>query len=239
MRAPHLIASFARWVAISLIFVSGGCGGGTTGTSPTGGFEFVGLVRSSTGTPVSDTDMTVSSADGTAELATARTNAKGIFSMELPPAVSSLVATVGDKRSQPISRVLPGSGILSTQLVETDAGEFVGRFSFEVKVDQTLLCSAFRSEGNVLYRREELGRGTDCLIPFLVASPSLVNSRFRATIVSNCGLTEVEQDSFRPNSQGKIVVDVGPLLDAGCSAFSIVVTHDDAPQPGARFTIFG
>ena len=135
--------------------------------------------------------------------------------------------------------LLPGSGIFSTQLVETNAGEFVGRFSFEVKVDQTLLCSAVRSGGNVLYRREELGKGTGCLIPFTVASPSLVNSRFRATIVSNCRLPEMEQDSFRPIGQGKIAVDVGPLLDAGCSAFSIVVTHDEAPQPGARFTIFG
>lgn len=211
--------------------------GGTTGTSPTGSFQLVGLARSATGDPIHDTDMTVRSTKGDTALAAARTDTQGRFAMILPPTTASLTVTVGEKISAPLPRFLPGSSILSTELVENEAGFLADRHTFEVQVAESLLCPALRLDGNTLYRQEELSSGTTCLVPFTVASSTLSASRFKATISNGCGSTP--PITVQPDGSGTLAVDVGPFIRADCDSFSVVVSHDDANQPGAGFTVYG
>ena len=239
MRSPVLNTNLARWFVGSFLVIAAGCGGGTTGTSPTGSFELVGLVRSSTGAPVGDTEMIVQSSGDSEEIVTARTDSEGLFSMELSPTVASLTATVGDKTSSEIVRTLPGSSILSTELVESNSGLFVDRHSFEVQVNESALCSALRLDGNTLYRQEELSSSSSCIIPFVFASKTLSTAGFRATIVDGCGVADKNQITVRPDKNGSLSLDVSSLFASGCSAFSIVVTHDDTIQPGAQFSVYG
>jgi len=239
MCSPVLNTNLARWFVAGFLSIAAGCGGGTTGTSPTGSFELVGLVRSSSGAPIGDAEMTVQSSGDTQQIVLARTDSEGTFSMELSPAVTSLTATVGDKTSSEIARTLPGSSILSTELVEGNAGLYVDRNSFEVQVNESALCSALRLDGNTIYRQEELSSDSSCIIPFLIASKTLSTSRFRATIADGCEVTDKNRITVRPDKEGNLSLDVGPLLSSGCSSFSIVVSHDDTIQPGARFSVYG
>lgn len=237
MRAPIVSATFARWLIVGSLVASAGCGGGTTGTSPTGAFQLVGVARSTAGTPLSDTDMTVSSANDSAPIGAARTDEQGRFGMALPATTTSLTVTINKKSSSLVPRSLSGSAILSTELVETSTDSVILRQPFEVQVNESTLCSALRLDGNILYRHGEVPPDDSCIVPFTLASSTLSPSRFRATISDGCGVTR--QTTVRADGAGALAINVAPFVIRGCESFSIVVSHDDADQPGARFSVVG
>jgi hypothetical protein len=231
-----------------VVSISVGCGGGTTGTSPIDGFHMVGTARSTIGAPLPNTDMAVRSGSDSAPVVVARTDQQGSFLMRLPSTVSTLSVSVGNQQSPPFTRSLIGPSILSTELQAAPNGTVTLVNSYEVQVDAATLCTALRPEGNDLIRDRELTPNAPCIVPFIVNSTQITASplpigQYRATITGttpeSCTATALGSQPARADADGKIRVDVAPVIDAGCRSFSVVVSHDDTRQPGASFGVLG
>ncbi len=228
--------------------ISIGCGGGTTGTSPIDGFHMVGTARSTIGSPLPNIEMAVRSGSDSAPVVVARTDQQGAFLMRIPSTVSTLSVSLGNQQTPPFTRTLIGSSILSTELQATPSGAVALVNSYEVQVDAAQLCAELRLQGNELIRDRELTPNASCIVPFLLNSTqgsvaSLPSARYRATITSpaseRCTAATLGSQPARPDTDGKLRVDIAPVINAGCRSFSVVVSHDDTRQPGASFGVLG
>ena len=215
-----------------------GCGGGTTGTSSTEEFKFVGTAKSASGQPLSSTAMTVRSGADDAELVRSATDPLGLFEMELPASESSVVVAVGDTRSAPLARSFNGASVLSTEMVSNSVGELAFQGTFEVQVDSTTLCPALTAYGNQLYQQAPLPAG-ECVVAFTISSTELSAKNFTAAITGDCQASDVAKPLTDSQSDSQLLVDLAPYLQADCSSFEVLVSHRDARARSASFPVYG
>jgi hypothetical protein len=221
---------------VGFLLVSGGCGGGTTGTSPGESFKLLGVTESSNQAPLADTSMSVISGSDEEVLLESQTDSNGDFSMELPEREESLVVDVQGTKSALLERQLRGTSIVSTKLRQERSGALSFGETFEVQVDPTNLCPLLIVEGNHLYQQADVDQvtGPSCLVTLVIRTKEAAAANVEADVRSECDVNILPSSTA---SSSAIVVDVAPLLTSGCSKGEIVVSMRGSRLRAAVFPI--
>lgn len=238
MQAPPRITatrttSLCRQLIIAAL-VLGGCGGGTTGTSSTGGFQLVGVTEDVKRAPIPSTSMNVLSGSSNEVLLASQTDSTGRFSMELPSDESSLIVDIQGTRSAPLVRTLPGQTIVSTKLAQDSSGAVSFSETFEVQIDTSRLCPALETENNQLFQNTE-PIPSECPVTLLVKTNGAPMSELRGLVRSQCDVRIAEASA---SNSGVITLDLAPVLSSQCGSIEIVVSRVSSSLQSAVFPVF-
>lgn len=238
MRAPYHITptriTSLCWQLIIPALILAGCGGGTTGTSSTGGFQLVGVTEDAKRAPIASTEMNVVSGSSDVVLLESQTDSSGRFSMELPSDESSLVVDIQGTRSTPLVRALTGQSIVSTKLAEDSAGSVSFNDTFEAQVDTSRLCQALETENNQIFQNAE-PLPSECFVTLSVRAHGAPLSELRARVGSQC---DVQIAAAQADGSGSITLDLAPVLSSQCGSIEIVVSRDNSTLQSATFPVF-
>lgn len=213
-----------------------GCGGGTTGTSPSDTFKLVGGTENAQQNALPRTEMSVVSGTSDQILVESETDTNGAFAMELPAGEDSLIVDIQGVRSSPLERELLGPSIVSTILRQDQTGSLSFPQTFEAQIDTSNLCEALTSDGNTLYilsdRQGEFAES--CTVRLRVRSKGSTDLILKATLQSSC--TDARQPVLA-NPDDTISIDLSPIINSGCEEAEIVVSSDEQSLSDAVFPI--
>jgi hypothetical protein len=215
-----------------------GCGGGTTGTSPTNELKFSGLVQQSNGTPAPSLLMTVRSGLTNDNLLYSGTNEQGEFAMDLPADEESLVIDVQGVGSTTVTRAQRGAGIITAKLqVMPEGGLSTSQLS-EAQIDEAVLCSSLAVSGNMLNIVGDVGQ-EPCLVVISIASQKLGVAEFEGVLSAVCDNTRVDLEAARASQQGQgqIALDLNRAFSRGCEEVKLSVLHSKVPELVASFIV--
>jgi hypothetical protein len=238
MCAPNQITRRHAPLLCRLFFVVAlvlaGCGGGTTGTSSTGGFQLVGVTEDAKRAPIPLTSMNVLSGSSNEVLLASQTDSTGRFSMELPGDETSLIVDIQGTRSATLVRTLPGQSIVSTKLAQASSGAVSFSETFEVQIDTNQLCPALETENNQLFQNAE-PLPSECPVTLLVKTNGTPISALRGLVRSGCNVRIAES---KVGNSGVITLDLAPVLSSQCGSIEIIVSRVNSPLQSAVFPVF-
>lgn len=213
-----------------------GCGGGTTGTSPTDSFKLLGVAKQANGAPASSLSMTVRSSATDEPLVDSGTDAQGKFSMDLPAEEQSLVVDVTGVGQTRVNRNQRGSGAMATTLSVTTQGSLETRETFEAQVVPTdSLCEVVATGTTI-----QIARGDEqepCIVNISVASQDLPLETFQGILTANCGGSDTVL-SVSPNRAGSgIQVNLQEALIRSCIDIKIQVSSTRNRELVTRFLV--
>lgn len=206
-----------------------GCGGGTTGTSPSESLRFTGFAERADGTRAAALSMTVASAGDQEVLVASGTDSEGEFSMNLPESESDMIVDVAGVGASSITRSQSGDGAMAAKLAVTAQGELNVQQFYEAQIDQARSRCVESIEGTRVTLEAQQGDTDPCLIVVAVASGQLALSAFEGRVVGSC------EDRFGPVSVAQYTAGKGIELDLtqdlikSCSDLSIEVSSKQAP----------
>jgi len=232
MRAALIVSPLVACIVFPLLLP--GCGGGTTGTSPTGGFQLVGITEDAKRAPIASTSMSVLSGTGDNLILESQTDQNGDFTMELPNEEAGIIVDVQGTRSTPLMRKLQGTSVVSTKLSQNASGALAFADTFEVQVDPSRLCRSLETENNQIVQTTEIV-DTECPVTLVVRSSDANYASIEASVRSGCADRTV---SSRASSAGDITINLAPVLTSRCDRIEIVVSRVDAPLREAVFPVF-
>ncbi len=206
----------------TLLIACCGCGGGTTGTSSTGELKILGTSQNAFGTPISETPMTIYSADSNEELLASQTDEQGIFEMSLAPEEQSVTVEISGQRTAPLVRSYSGSSVLSTTLVQTSDGRLTFGTGFEVQIDSSSLCPGASTTGNSLNISEEQIAGS-CGISIQATSHGDTPLVISGEVRSDCGNISQVTDGTVASSDGVLQLSLAAASSEGCVPREIVL----------------
>lgn len=217
-----------------LLLVGVGCGGGTTGTSPTDSLKFSGVAEQADGARAGSLTMSVRSASTDETLVDSGTDARGQFDMELPSEETSFTVDVSGVGSAVLNRNQIGAGAMSAKLKVTSQGALTISESFESQVRS--FCDSISVRGTELVVTGEVGK-TSCPIEVITASSELYVKEFRARLVATCEGALTQVSSAEASPYGAIALDLNEAFSRGCTGLSVVVTHPQSPALESIFTV--
>lgn len=213
-----------RGLLIAFLFLLGGCGGGTTGTSSTGELKLAGYIQDASGARITFEPMLVRSGATDTPLLGASTDAQGDFIMSLPGNESSVKIEIAGNSSSPLARNYLGSSLLSTIVTRDLQGEIQLSGSFELRIDPDTLCSSYALEDNALLQKGEIV--TPCFVRTLVSSSDYPTSSFKAVLDARCGSEIVTVSTSVADSEGAIDVDLAAAASEGCAPNRLVISSE-------------
>lgn len=221
---------------VASVLGGSGCGGGTTGTSPSETFKLVGITEGPQQSPLPDTSMSVLSGADDQLLIESQTDRNGDFAMELPSDEQSLIVDVQGVKSAPLERRLLGEGIVSTKLRQDGGGALSFAETFEVQIDKDALCPALIAQGDQISQHTEWNSAIDqsCPVRFLVRSRDLPISTVQVSLQSECDVS-IQSRSAEPD--GTLAIDVAELLNSGCERAEIIVSARGSSLLSAVFSL--
>lgn len=224
--------------SIPVLFVATiiGCGGGTTGTSPTNELKFSGLVQQSNGTPAPSLLMTVRSGLTDDNLLDSGTNEQGEFAMDLPAAEESLVIDVQGVGSTTVTRAQRGAGTITAKLrVMPEGGLSTSQLS-EAQIDEAALCSSLAVSGNMLAIVGDVGQ-EPCPVVISVDSQELGVAEFTGILSAVCDNARVDLEAAKASQQGEMTLDLNRAFSRGCEDVELSVLHSKVPELVASFIV--
>lgn len=236
------VVSGVAWHALTLVagvcgvIALGGCGGGTTGTSPTDSLKFSGFAEQANGARAGSLTMTVRSASSDETLVHSGTDPQGEFEMSLPASESQFVVDVTGVGTASLNRNQVGDGAMSAKLAVSAQGTLTVSKTFEVQVLEGSLCASLAQSGTTLVIVGEVGQER-CLVQILTASKELPLDRFEASLFASCDGTSTQVASSKASTSGLIELDLNTAFSRGCVGLSIVVTHPEAAGLGSTFSV--
>lgn len=222
----------ATAVALSLT----ACGGGTTGTSPTGELKLAGFAEQSDGDRAPGLSMTVRSGTTDRNLKDSGTDERGEFAMELPASENVLIVDVAGLGAATIARQQRGAGTITTKLVKTVSGDLNTAGLFEVQIDESSLCTALLLNGNQLVVTGEVS-GPDCPVTLTVAAQSAPVSSFNASVVAVCNGLERVLQSQAADRTGTVTVDLKDAIVRDCTGIRISVSNSQTAELASIFPV--
>jgi hypothetical protein len=225
-------------LCVSAMLGSAGCGGGTTGTSPTGELKFSGIAEGADGSRAGQLTMTVRSGDNDEALVDSGTNPNGEFAMDLPGSEDQLIVEVDGVGSTAIARQQRGNGTMSAKLAVTREGALTSRDLSEAQVDSSTLCSNLEVSGNAIQVVGPVGSG-ECLVDIVIASQELALGSFTATLRGVCGGVgpKAAISESRAGNEGRLRLDLSQAFSAGCTGLEVVVQSSQALELASVFVV--
>lgn len=225
-------------LCVSTILSNTGCGGGTTGTSPTGELKFSGVAEDADGSRAGRLTMTVRSGENDEALVDSGTNANGEFAMDLPGSEEQLVVQVDGVGSTSIARQQRGNGTMSAKLAVTREGALTSRDLSEAQVDSSTLCSNLEVSGNSIKVVGPVG-SKECLVDIVIASQELTLGSFTATLRGVCGGVGPKAAivASRAGDDGRVRLDLNQGFSAGCTGLEVVVQSSQALELASAFVV--
>jgi hypothetical protein len=230
------LSACARFASILFMLIVIGCGGGTTGTSPTDSLKFSGVAEQSDGTRAGSLTMTVSSTSSDPVVVDSGTDARGEFSMDLPQSENTFVVDVAGVGSATLERNQNEDGTIAAKLSATQQGTLQISQMFEAQVFNRESCSSVWATGASIAIVGEVGQAP-CPVRILTASEELSVNRFEARLIATCAGTSGVVASSSSSSSGVLDIDLNEAFSKGCVDISVVVTNPEAPELKSVFTI--
>jgi hypothetical protein len=216
-------------VSFLVVLSAVGCGGGTTGTSPTDSLKFSGYAEQSDGTRAESLTMTVRAGSTDEPLVNSGTDTQGNFQMDLPGTEEAFVVDVDGIGSASVTRDQSGDGAMTAKLSVTSKGSLEVSSFFESQVMEATLCEGLSIRGTTLVISGKIEQGA-CPLTIAVASEQLAVTRFEGQLLATCNgsFTTVAQSMASPD--GRIDLDLNAALSRDCNDLSIVVSTPQAPD---------
>jgi len=232
----HFGAATVVLLTAALLVCLSACGGGTTGTSPTGELKFSGVAEKADGARAGMLNMTVRSGSSDEALADSGTNSQGEFLMQLPASEEMFVIEVAGVGSTSIARMQRGEGSMSAKLAAMKDGTLVAAQLSESQIDSSTLCESLAVEEGGLRVDGALGQGA-CLVDIVVESQELAVASFYGTVLAKCnGARDLIQQS-RADATGRVRFDLSSALSSGCQQLELVVASSQAPELSGVFVV--
>ena len=214
-------------VCSALILLGTGCGGGTTGTSPTDTLKFSGFAEAADGTRAPQLTMTVRSATTDELLADSGTDQNGDFLMVLPSSEESLEVDVSGFNSTTVARMQRGGGTLTAKLAVAPEGFMRAEQVSEAQIESSSLCSSLTISGSGLVITGPLPQ-EPCGVTVLVASQQLNLTTFSGTLRANCKGSPTVLQTAAVDAVGRVEFDLTPAFGTECSDLKIEVSSSQA-----------
>jgi hypothetical protein len=228
--SSHVVKLLGAFVVAAVI----GCGGGTTGTSPTDSLKFSGFAEQADGTRAGSLTMSVRSTSTDETLVDSGTNEEGRFDMELPSEESSFTVDVSGVGSARVNRNQNGAGAMSAKLSVTSQGALSIAEFFENQVISA--CPSISVRGTKLIISGEVGKES-CPIEVITASSELFVQNFTARVLATCAGAATVVSSASASPTGAMTLDLNEAFSKGCVDISVVVTTPDAVGLESVFTV--
>jgi hypothetical protein len=213
-----------------------GCGGGTTGTSPSDQLRFSGYAEKADGSRAGLLTMRVRSSYNDSVAVDSGTDQRGQFEMFLPDGERSLVVDVSGIGEASVKRSQSGSGSIMAVLKVTEQGELVTRNLSEIQIDTGSLCASLAVTGSSI---EIIGDNSEvsCPVTFTISSEQLEVTSFFGEVVGVCSGEVVVLDRAQASSVGLLTLQLDGITQRGCSEVNIQVTSAQAPSLVGVFTV--
>jgi hypothetical protein len=214
-----------------------GCGGGTTGTSSVDTFKLLGVTESAQGAPLSETSMSVLSAQDESLLVESQTDISGAFSMDLPQEEEAVIVDVNGVKSSPLKRMLSGESVVSTKLAQKRSGQLLFAESFEVQIRGAERCQAVEILNNQILINPSSVEGSDrnsCIVEFAVRATGLQMESLMGELRTDC---QVETVAVAADPQGVLSIDLTEFISSGCSNGEISIAPRNSSLSSAIFKI--
>jgi hypothetical protein len=206
----------------------GGCGGGTTGTSPSEGLRFNGFAEGADGTRAGALTMSVRSASSDEVLVDSGTDTRGEFDMELPAGEEALIVDVTGVGEAFVNRSQRGAGAITAKLKVNSAGALEASELFESQIDNTLLCEGVALNGDTV-EITQAAIDDGCSVKISLASLELELDSFITRFLGKCEGDDVVLNQAKPDSAGAVTVSLDGARGRECSDLRIVITSNTAP----------
>jgi hypothetical protein len=224
-------------IVCSLVCIGSiGCGGGTTGTSPTDSLKFSGFAQQADGERAGSLSMTVRSGETEEPLVDSGTDANGEFVMKLPASEQSLIVNVTGVGDARVDRSQKGAGAIAATLDVTEQGVLEIGQVFEAQAVATNSQCGVTVAGTAV----QVGDGgvqESCVVRIAVASKALPLETFQGALIARCrGALEVLSVS-RIGAASEIEVDLQPALAQECEDMAIEVSSTRNSELVSSFSV--
>jgi hypothetical protein len=212
-----------------------GCGGGTTGTSPTGGAVFSGVVLRSSGALIPQASMEVTDGASSSPIATSDTSSTGTFKMVLPSSIQSFAVSVEGAAPGTVRRSFGGASHLAGRIVVDDRQTVNVGETLEAKLDERSECEDLSIDGNEILILRELGDRTCSLGVFVKSSQP--GARIVGEATGFCPDRRVVAVDGRPTGPGSLAFDLGQIAKLGCVPSRISLSTVGAERVEVGFDV--
>lgn len=226
----------AKIVCYGLLCGTVGCGGGTTGTSPTESLKFSGVAVQSNQRIAPALSMSVRSSRTDEVLVTSGTNKQGLFSMTLPADEESFVITVDRVGSAVVSRNTRGEAVATARLAVTRDDTLAAERLSEAQVDKTTLCSSLVVSSDRLIQQSEVS-DTPCQVTIKVTAPEVAIESLRGSVTGVCDGQQIELAQSSLSPMGEVTFDLQQAFARGCSALRISIQDPQNPDLSQIFRV--
>jgi len=215
-----------------------GCGGGTTGTSPTDSLKFSGFAQQADGERAGSLSMTVRSAETEEPLVDSGTDANGEFVMKLPASEQSLIVNVTGVGDARVDRSQKGAGAIAATLDVNEQGALEIGELFETQAVATSSQCGVTVAGTSVQIADDRAQES-CVVRIAVASKAFPVETFQGVLIARCrGTVEVLSVS-RASAGSEIDVDLQPALAQGCEDIVIEVSSARNTELVSSFSVQG
>jgi hypothetical protein len=202
------------------------CGGGTTGTSPTGDLRLQGSVFTSSGAAVARTAMSVLPDDNSALAVTATTDQEGAFDMSLDGDVSRFSIEITDHASPSFTRAYQEASIVSALVIQENSGQISLPSVVEAQVDNNRLCSQITSEDNTIFISGDV-LDSSCVIPLNINFTQSTKIQYQVMVEGVCNQKETIFSQLPVTQSGLWEVQLPKSLEPNCAITSLSIESDD------------
>ena len=220
----RLLKSIAIVILFSLF--STACGGGTTGTSPSGDLRLQGSVFTSSGAAVARTAMSVLPDNNSALAVNATTDQQGAFDMSLDGDVSRFSIEITDHTSPSFTRAYQEASIVSALVIQENSGQISLPSVVEAQVDNNRLCSQITSEDNTIFISGDV-LDSSCVIPLNINFTQSTKIQYQVMVEGVCNQKETIFSQLPVTQSGLWEVQLPKSIQPNCAITSLAIESDD------------